>query len=102
MHPQTESAQNVTATKQVVPSSDPKEAPSKLTHRNEASPVQTTTLDTTLKGKAQTSKGNGDDIQIDDSLTGIIIDTDDPQDTQAEIMGNNKITEANAPSHRTH
>ena len=51
----------------------------------------------TLKGKAQTSKGNGDDIQIDDSLTGMIVDTDDQQDTQGEIMGNNTITEANAP-----
>jgi len=101
MQPQTESAQNLTATKQVVPPSDPKGAPSNLPHRNEASPVQTTTVDTTLKGKAQTSKGNGDDIQIDDNLTGMIVDTDDPQDTQVEIMGNNSITEDNAPPHRT-
>ena len=97
MHPQTESAQNMTATKQMVPPSNPKEGPSNLLNRNEAHLVQTTTVDTTLKGKSQTSKGNGDDIQIDDSLTGIIVDTDDPQDTQAEIMGNNTIKEANAP-----
>jgi len=92
----------MTATKQVVPPSGPKEARSNLPHRNEASPVQTTTVDTTLKGKARTSKGNGDDKQIDDTLTGMIVATDDPQDRQAEIMGNNTITEANAPPHRTH
>jgi hypothetical protein len=27
----------------------------------------------------------------------MIVDTDDPQDTQVEIMGNNSITEDNAP-----
>ena len=97
MHPQTGSAQNMTATKQVVPPSDPKEAPSNLPHGNEASPVQTTTVDMTLQGKAQTSKGNADDTQIDDSLTGLIVDTDDPQDTQAEIMSNNTTTRLMPP-----
>ena len=50
-----------------------------------------------MKGDAQTSKSNGDDIQIDDSLTGMIVDTEGQQDTQAEIMGNNTTTEANVP-----
>ena len=95
--PQTESTQNMEKTKQALPPSDPKEAPYNPLHRNEDTSAHTITVDTTLKGKAQTPKDNGDDIQIDNSLTGMIVDTEGPQDTQAEIMGNNKRAEANPP-----
>ena len=84
-------------TKQALTPSDPKEAPYNTLHKNEATSAHTITVDTTLKGKTQTPKSNGDDIQMDNSLTGMIVDTEGPQDTQAEIMGNSKTAEANAP-----
>ena len=83
-------------TKQTLPPSDPKGALYNTLHKNEASSAHTITVDTTLKGKAQTPKNNGDDIQIDNSLTGMIVDLEGPQDTQAEIMGNSKTAEAYA------
>jgi hypothetical protein len=82
-------------TKQTLPPSDPKEAPFDTLHKNEATSAHTIIVDKTLKGKAQTPKNNRE-TQIDNRPTAMIVDMEGPQDTQAEIMSNNKSAEANA------